>query len=175
MTDQVMGTEVCEVTERNIRTVAAIEKEARNERTSGERLVDGIATIVGNVRFFLIHVIWIGLWIVVNMSFMPEAIRFDPYPWETLRTVLPLEAILISCTVLMIQGRMKKQNQQRAHLELQIALLAETEATKTLQMVRALCAYHGLKEASDGDVHQLMRTTEPDKLMDKVEHNLVSE
>ena len=168
-----MRTEVCDVTERHIQSVAAIEKEARNERTSGERLVDGIATIVGDVRFFLFHVTWIGLWIVLNMAFMPDAIRFDPYPWETLRTVLPLEAILVSCTVLMIQGRMKKQNQQRAHLELQIALLAETEATKTLEMVRALCAHHGLKEASDEDVQELMRTTEPDKLMDKVDENLV--
>jgi uncharacterized membrane protein len=99
--------------------------------------VDGIATIVGDVRFFIFHVTWIGLWIVLNMAFMPDALRFDPYPWEILRTVLPLEAILVACTVLMIQGRMKKQNQQRAHLELQIALLAEAEATKTLEMVRS--------------------------------------
>lgn len=166
--------EVREVIEENIQTVADIERGDRNERNPGERLVDGIAALAGDVRFFLIHVVWIAIWIIFNSGKIPGLKPFDPYPWEVLRTILPLEAILIACTVLMIQGRMKKQNQQRAHLELQVALLAEMEATKTLQMLRALCVHHGLKEAHDPEVQQLIRKTEPDKLMDKVQKNLGS-
>ncbi len=123
-----------EITQRHVRTVAEMEREAREERTWGERFIDSVATFVGNERFFAVHALWIGGWVLLNSGTVPGLAVFDPYPWETLRTILPLEAILISCTVLMIQGRMKQQNARQAHLHLQIAMLAETEATKTLQL-----------------------------------------
>ena len=161
-----------DVTKRHVRKIAEIEQAARNQRSLAERLVDALAALIGNIYFFMIHAVGIAVWILLNSGVIAGIAPFDPYPWRTLMTVLALEGLLISFMVLMIQQRMTTQNQQRAHFELQISLLAEAESTKALEMLRALCAHHGLKEAEDPDVGLLSQTTEAGKVMKEVERNL---
>jgi uncharacterized membrane protein len=103
---------------------------------------------------------------------VPAVRPWDPWPFEALRTVLSLEAIMISCTVLLIQGRMRQNTARQQHLNLQIDLLAEVEATKTLEMLRALCLHHGLPVARDPEVEELVRRLAPETLADEVQEHL---
>jgi len=64
---------------------------------------------------------------------------------------------------------------ERAHLDLQINLMAEREATKTLRLLQALCAYHGLAEAEDAEVDEMLRDAEPASIARELERCLPSD
>jgi uncharacterized membrane protein len=86
--------------------------------------------------------------------------------------VTSLEAIFLSLFILTSQNRASAQADQRSHLDLQINLLAEAESTATLRMLRALCAHQGLDVAQDLEVTELLRTTEPKKLLEELQTHL---
>jgi uncharacterized membrane protein len=93
---------------------------------------------------------------------------FDPFPFPFLTLLVSLEAIFLSMFVLMSQNRMSRQADKRAHLDLQIDLLAEQELTTILRMLRALCVQQGVRvsipsermreQLKDTDVHTLAST-----------------
>ena len=74
---------------------------------------------------------------------------FDPFPYAFLTLVVSLEAIFLSLFILMSQNRAALHADRRAHLDLQINLLAEHESTKTLELLKALCEHHGLACSQD--------------------------
>ena len=92
---------------------------------------------------------------------VPGVRPFDPFPYVGLSTIVSLEAIFLSLFILVSQNRASRRADERAHLDLQVNLLSEREATKMLQLLQALCAYHGLSAADDAEVTELLRETEP--------------
>jgi uncharacterized membrane protein len=81
----------------------------------------------------IIQAAFVLLWLLWNAL----AVRsFDPFPFPLLSAVLALEAVLLTSFVLIRQNSMDRQSERRNHLDLQINLLAEKEATSIL---RALC------------------------------------
>jgi uncharacterized membrane protein len=76
-----------------------------------------------------------------------------------------LEGVLLTTFVLMKQNRMSKRSEIRNQLNLQVDLLAEREATKMLQMLRAICDHMGLEsESQQPEVKQLAEDTSVDVL-----------
>ena len=59
--------------------------------------------------------------------------------------MVSLEAIFLSTFVLIKQNRMSKRADQRAHLDLQINLLAEREMTLVLQMLQRISTRLGVR------------------------------
>ena len=64
---------------------------------------------------------------------------FDPFPYTLLTTLVSLEAIFLSIFLLINQNVMSRQADHRAHLDLQVNLLAEQEATQMLRMMARVC------------------------------------
>ena len=84
--------------------------------------------------------------------------------------LLDVEAILLSTFVLMTQNRQSEESDQREHIHLQVALLAEQESTKMLQMLRAICERLGLNEmAGDPELAQMLGVTRVDELARELE------
>ena len=69
----------------------------------------------------------------------------------------------------MSQSLENRQADDRAKLDLQINLLAEREATKTLELLRAICKKQGMPEANDPELLDLLRPTEADRVLDELE------
>jgi len=86
---------------------------------------------------------------------------FDPFPYPLLTLVVSLESIFLSLFILISQNRSSRTADERAHLDLQINLLAEHESTKSLQLLKALCKHQGLNCASDEEIEQLVSPTKP--------------
>jgi uncharacterized membrane protein len=137
-------------TEKNIRTVCALEAESLARRSPLERVGDKIAVQAGKPWCIILHCVWFALWIAAN-TVKP----FDPFPYPFLTTAVSLESIFLALFLLMSQNRGSRQAEERAHLDLQINLLSEDENTKMLQMLQALCAHHGLAVAHDPEVAKL--------------------
>lgn len=159
-------------TRRNIAAICTIEEEALHARSAGERLGDVIARHAGRMWFIATHAAWFVGWISLNLGLLPGVREFDPYPFPFLTFVVSLEAIFLSLFILMSQNRSARQADARAQLDLQINLLAEQEATKTLQLLQRLCQHHGLAEARDPELHQLQTPTQPEELLRDLKESL---
>ncbi len=138
----------------------------------GERLSDAIARQAGRIWFIGLHAAWFAIWITLNSGYVPAVHPFDPYPYQFLTFVVSLEAIFLSLFILMSENRQSRQADTRSHLDLQINLLAEQEATKMLQMLQSLCEYHKLPIAHDPEVEILKSPTKPAELAEELKASL---
>jgi uncharacterized membrane protein len=130
-------------TARNVEQIAKLESEQVQNRSVTERIAATITRAAGTATFALAHLAWFVGWIVVNAGLV-RVRPYDPYPFNLLTMIVSLEAIFLSIWILISQNQMNRQADRRAHLDLQVNLLAEQESTATLRMVRQLAAHLGL-------------------------------
>jgi uncharacterized membrane protein len=161
--------------QRNIAAICEMERRALERRSGAERFSDFVAHHAGRFWFVVLHSIWFAGWILWNTGMLPGVRKFDPFPFSALTTVVSLEAIFLSLFILTSQNRGSRRADERAHLDLQVNLLAEDEATKMLQMLKALCAHHKLPEAKDAELEQMLRATKPEALAQELEEHLSDE
>ena len=134
---------------------------------------DVIAGFAGSGAFILIHIGWFGIWLLLNVGMFPGIHPFDPYPFTFLTMIVSLEAIFLSIFVLISQNHMSHLADRRAHLDLQINLLAEQESTLILRMLRQLCEKQGIKHDKNTDIGDaLFLKTDLEALMKDLEEHL---
>jgi uncharacterized membrane protein len=143
---------------RNIEAIAQLEESFVKNRTAGERFADWIANFSGSLKFITIHVVFYGAWILINAGKTRWLPHFDPFPFLLLSVVVSLEAIFLSTFVLIKQNRMSKRADQRAHLDLQINLLAEREMTLMLQMLQRISTRLGVR-SPDEEIEEFAEET----------------
>jgi len=130
--------------ERNVRLVAELEEKALAGRTAGEKIGDAASRLIGSMPFVLGHFVWFAAWILFNLGLIPGIKPFDEFPFGLLTLVVSLEAIFLSLFLLISQNRMTRQADKRAHLDLQINLLAEAETTKNLRLLEQIAEKVGV-------------------------------
>lgn len=130
---------------RNIEKIADLEIEQLGRRTLSERIGDRLVALAGTGMFAVLHLVWFAVWIVINSGVVHGVPVFDPYPFNFLTMAVSLEAIFIAIGVLISQNRMARQADRRAHLDLQINLLAEQESTATLRLLGRIAERLGLE------------------------------
>lgn len=129
----------------NVQQVADLEKTQLAARTLSERIGDRLVAWAGTGAVAAVHAFWFALWIAVNLGWVWGIAPFDPYPFNLLTMVVSLEAIFITIGVLISQNRMARQADRRAHLDLQINLLAEQETTATLRLLGRIAERLGIE------------------------------
>jgi uncharacterized membrane protein len=127
----------------NIKAVATIEHAALDSRSRTARLSDAITAMAGSDTSLVAHLAWFGGWIAANSGLSPWP-PFDPFPYNILTSVTSLEAIFLALFVLASQNRLTREADKRAHLDLQVNLLAEQEMTVVLPMLKELCEHFSL-------------------------------
>ena len=91
-----------------------------------QRIADWIAWFSGSMPFLLINTIWFMAWIALNV--LPLGVRtFDPYPFGLLTMIVSLEAIFLSCFVLISQNRQAEKDHVRSDVEYEVNIKAELE------------------------------------------------
>jgi uncharacterized membrane protein len=160
------------VADENIRAVARIKQRAARRRTLGQRISDRVSAIAAKEATVAIHVAWFAVWILANVRLFPIK-PFDPYPFGLLTTIVSLEAIFLSLFVLASQNRMTEEADRRAHLDLQVDLLAEQEMTLILEMLREVCEHLGLEQTiRSRKFIELAQRTDIGQLAERVEKNI---
>jgi uncharacterized membrane protein len=159
--------------ERNVRAIAELEQNAMEARGSADRMSDAITRIAGSAAFVVLHVGWFTAWIAANAGLVPHVTPFDPYPFSFLTLIVSLEAIFLAIFVLMSQNRAARLADRRAHLDLQVDLLAERELTVMLHMLRALCAKQNVVLDDVGtDAGDLFEETDVEQLASDLDEKL---
>jgi uncharacterized membrane protein len=157
---------------KNIETIMLIEQEFLRRRSRVDRLSDTISRLAGSIGFAIAHVFCFACWIILNSGVAGVA-PFDPYPFSFLALVVAVEVVFLSTFVLMTQKRQNHQADHRAHLHLQIGLLAEQETTKILQLVHKVCDHLGLEKAiRDQELKEMVGETAVGVLAQELADNL---
>ncbi|MFL6351842.1 MAG: DUF1003 domain-containing protein [Bryobacteraceae bacterium] len=157
----------------NINAIVKLEEQSRQERTTADHISDVIASFVGSIPFVIMHVLWFGIWVIINTGVLGSSWKFDPYPFALLCMLVSLEGVLLSTFVLIKQNRMSQRADHRNHLDLQVNLLAEKEVTKILQLQQLICRNLGIAEAErDAEVIELSNVTAVDNLAHELDQKL---
>ena len=146
--------------QKNIESIMRLDKETSQQRSTAEHVADKITTFAGSTPFIIFHIAWFGGWILVNLRLITGISPFDPFPFSFLTLVVSLEAIFLALLVLKSQNRMTKEADKRAHIDLQINMLAEQEGTKILNMIQRIGKHLGLEEEIDEAMQQLSQETD---------------
>jgi uncharacterized membrane protein len=142
---------------RNIQAIIGLERGTKENRSAIDRLTDAVSTAASSPSFIVAHAVWFATWIGFNL----HRSAFDPFPFNLLTLTVSLEAIVLTGFVLMAQNRMTQQADKRAHLDLQINLLAEQELTAILKVLCLVAAKNGVDvAAADPRLQQLLAHTD---------------
>jgi uncharacterized membrane protein len=158
----------------NIERIFELERSARGKLTTSQRLSQAITDVAGSMRFVVVHLLLFATWSVWNIT-APLRLRFDPFPFGLMTMLVSLEGVLLAVFVLITQNRILYQTDRRDHLGLQVSMLTEQELTAALRMLRQLCERAGIQTEADREVQDLMRETNVDELMERIESELPSE
>ena len=100
-------------------------KQAHEERMESRslRVADSITAFAGSMTFVYIHIVFFAMWIVA----LGYVLKGDPYPFGLLTMIVSLEAIFLSCFVLISQNRQAEKDHVRSDIEYEINVKAELE------------------------------------------------
>ena len=158
---------------KNVETIAKVEQQLAGQRTRKDRIGDAIARFFGTLRFIVAHAVFITVWFALNLGLFPSVQPFDPYPFPFLGLIVGIEFIFLTTFVLMNQNLQSRREAQWAHLNLQLAMLAEHEVTKNMQMLNLICKHLGLEEPTgDHEVKELTQATPVTTLVEEIAEKL---
>ena len=100
--------------------------EVMEHLTTVERVADWISWFSGSMPFLGLNALWFGGWIVINTVNLGLR-QFDPYPFGLLTMIVSLEAIFLSCFVLLSQNRQAVKDRVHSDIEYDVNIKAEME------------------------------------------------
>jgi len=159
--------------EENVRVIKEWEQSALHGRSRSERISEWITSRAGRGPVLFAHLVWFGMWSALNFGLIPAVRPFDPFPFPLLTTIVSLEAIFLALFVLSSQNRLATQADKRAHLDLQINLLAEREMTAVLQLLQDIATHLDVKHAAGSPgIDELSKETDVQELASKLDEEL---
>jgi uncharacterized membrane protein len=103
-----------------------VNEEMEEKLSPLQRVADWIAWFSGSMYFLLLNAVWFIVWIAINI--FPTGIeQFDPFPFGLLTMIVSLEAIFLSCFVLISQNRQSEKDHIRSDIEYEVNIKAELE------------------------------------------------
>ena len=155
--------------ERNIRSVARVERMHDENKDAVDRIGGAIGSFVGSKVSIVLHLLWFSLWLLINTHCIRGVRAFDPFPCPILGTVVAIEAVMLSTFVLFKQNHMQQRTDHRDQLNLQMVLLTEKELTKALQLLRAISLKLEIAESiGDAELAEMSQVTSVGTLAERI-------
>ena len=151
----------------NVEAILAFYTREEQKISRSQRVLETISGFVGRPLFLVSSLLFVALWIVANV-FAPRFgwAVFDPPPFAWLQGIFSLGALLTTTVVLIKQNRLGKLEELRAHLDLQVNLLAEQKATKLIDLIEELRRdLPMVKDRSDPEAAALQQPTDPNVVL----------
>jgi uncharacterized membrane protein len=153
---------------RNIESIIKLEEEDERRLSSLHKVSHKIGWFVGTIYFVTAQFALVVFWVYWNVH---ATTRFDPYPFPLLSGVLALEAVFLTSFILIRQNAMDLQSERRNHLDLQINLLAEKEATSILKALGEIAKKFEIDLSQDAENSELTK----DKPIESIARDLRSQ
>jgi uncharacterized membrane protein len=144
-----------------------------HRRSSGEKVSDFFVSLIGSMPFLVFHVVWFAAWVMINLNAVPGVKPFDPFPFGILTLIVSSEGVFLAIFILISQNRMTRQADKRAHLDLQVNILAEQEMTMMLRMQQSLCRHLGVEvDTIKEEAKQLLEETDVHRLVSRLDRRI---
>lgn len=151
----------------NIREMEERRRVEAARASFSDRLAATITAFTGSMAFVVVHLLFYGSWIAINLGWVPGIEPFDP-TFVVLAMEASVEAIFLSTFVLISQNRMMAAADRRGDLDLHVNLLAEHELTRLATLVDAMAAKLGV-ERSDPEFEEVKQDIKADKVLDALD------
>jgi uncharacterized membrane protein len=156
--------------EENVEAIRTWEHESLLSRSRAEQIADWISGTGAGGPVLVLHALWFGLWVSANVGWIPGVTPFDRFPFPFLTMAVSLEAIFLAWFVLASQNRLARQSDKRAHLNLQIDLLAEREMTAVLQLLQDIARHLDVRTSVTSEqLRDLVKKTDVRSLTGRIE------
>jgi len=93
--------------------------------TTGQRIADRLATVMGSWSFIIIQSIILAFWITLNV--VAYINHWDPYPFILLNLALSFQAAYAAPIIMMSQNRQAAKDRLMAEQDYEVNLKAEDE------------------------------------------------
>lgn len=149
--------------ERRKQFLKSFEAKSLRSRSLLTQVADDLTAICGSTPFFMFHIFFFGLWVIINRGLIPTIPAFDPYPFSFLTMVVSLEAIFLSIFVLVSQNRASYISTIRDEVHMSINYIAEEEITKILEVLAEIRHEMGIKKPDP----------ELEKMLERIDANYI--
>lgn len=123
----------------HIRTIAALVAKAEQGVGRHQQAIERMTDVLGTPASAYAAAIAMAAWILANAAapkFGLMSLDAPPFPW--LQGAACIAALLVTMIILTTQNRAAKLAQQRAHLDLEVNLIAEEKIAKLIALVEEL-------------------------------------
>jgi uncharacterized membrane protein len=93
--------------------------------TTGQRIADGLATVMGSWTFIIVQSVILSFWIVLNVAAYIN--HWDPYPFILLNLALSFQAAYAAPIIMMSQNRQAAKDRLMAEQDYVVNIKAEEE------------------------------------------------
>ena len=169
-------TPISPITE-NIDFVADLHSRAARETRTHARTLESFGAALGRPLILYVVVLLVVLWMAFNVA----APRFgsrppDPPPFSWMQGVIGLSALLSTLLILISQNRRAKLDLQRAHIDLQVNLLAERKTAKIIELLEELRRdLPNVANRRDSEAEMLQKATNPQEVLSALKETLEGE
>ena len=108
------------------RAFGALKAQHNAQRGNVEVIADALNNVTSSTPYLVCHVVWFAIWIPWNLAWFGLT-PFDPFPFGLLTMIVSLEAIFLSCFVLLSQNRQAAKDRVRSDVEYEVNIKAEME------------------------------------------------
>lgn len=95
------------------------------ERTTGQRIADATARVMGSWPFIIGQTVLVGLWVGLNVTAWVQ--RWDPYPFILLNLMFSVQAAYAAPVLMMSQNRQAQRDRYQAQADFDTNVKAEDE------------------------------------------------
>jgi len=96
-----------------------------DDRTTGQRVADGTARVLGSWPFIIGQTVIVGAWIALNVTAVVR--RWDPYPFILLNLMFSVQAAYAAPILMMSQNRQAERDRYQAQADFDTNVKAEDE------------------------------------------------
>ena len=154
---------------KNVQAIVELERKAVEDRKQFSRLSEVFSKMAASPAFIAGHVLVFSGWIIFNATHA----GFDPQPFNLLNLALTFEAIVLTSIVLIAQRDLRRLSDLRAHLDLQVNILAEQELTAILGLLNSISTRLGIDpKTTEPNAEHLAKETDVRTIAHAIEKNL---
>ena len=160
-----------ETVKENINTVAEFYEREEAKISGAQSVIERISFFFGSALYFGSFVLLVGAWIAANVFAARLGWKqVDPPPFFWLQGFVGLNGVLITIVVLVRQNRMVRLAELHAHLALQVNLLTEQKATKTILLLEELrLDLPNVRNRLDPEIVKMQMQTDPHSVLDAIQ------
>jgi uncharacterized membrane protein len=158
----------------NIETIAEIHARAEEQISRHQRAVEMATNALGRPGFLYAVLAAAAAWALANLLMIrlgKEPLDEPPFFW--MQGAVGLAALTMTIMVLITQNRQARRAERRAHLELQVNLLAEQKVTKLVALVEELRRDLPIvRDRDDPEADAMAEAADPHAVLEAIDETL---